>query len=247
MISVQLLVAGQRVTLFKDEVISVTSQLQNIIDISKTSTDFSQSFSVPCDKINNKIFKHWYENFLDNSINANNRIDATLLVDTKVFKTGNVQLNKVQIENGKPKNYNITFFGKLVNLKDLIKEDYLKSLTNLVSFYYTPTEVYDRIKGNNNDISFPLISSDRYWQYNQGAAANDITTTTGAILTTDLFPAVRVKKIFDAIAYKYNVIFQSNFFDTKRFSELFMHFKNSELFTFFAKFVDLDFNSFIGG
>ena len=150
MISVQLLVKSgiefEEVTMFKDETISVTSQLQNIIDISVTKTDFSQSFTVPCDNINNKIFKHWYENFLDNSINANNRIDAIILVDTKVFRTGNVQLNKVQVEDGKPKNYNLTFFGKLVNLKDLIKEDKLKDLQTLPTFNYTPTAVVTRVE-----------------------------------------------------------------------------------------------------
>ena len=246
MISVQLLVGGQRVTLFKDETISVTSQLQNIIDISKTSTDFSQSFTVPCDNINNKIFKHWYENFLDNSINANNRIDATLLIDTKVFREGNVQLNKVQVEDGKPKNYNLTFFGKLVNLKDLIKEDKLKDLQTLPTFAYSPAEVINRVIAGNNDISFPLISSERYWQYNNGDTVNDITLNTGAILTTDLFPALRVQKIFDAIASKYNLVFESNFFgEDALFSELFMHFKNKEVFTFIPKIVDINFTSFI--
>jgi hypothetical protein len=248
MISVQLLVKSgvefEEVTMFKDETISVTSQLQNIIDISKTSTDFSQSFTVPCDNINNKIFKHWYENFLDNSINANNRIDAILLVDTKVFREGNVQLNKVQVEDGKPKNYNLTFFGKLVNLKDLIKEDKLKDLQTLPTFAYTPSEVYYRVTDVNSDISFPLISSERYWQYGSGAAVNDITTDDGAILTTDLFPALRVKKIFDAIATQYNIVFNSTFFNTLQFTELFLHFKNKETFTFLAQLINFDYLSF---
>ena len=249
MISVQLLVKNgvefEEVTMFKDETISVTSQLQNIIDISKTSTDFSQSFTVPCDNINNKIFKHWYENFLDNSINANNRIDAIILIDTKVFREGNVQLNKVQVEDGKPKNYNLTFFGKLVNLKDLIKEDKLKDLQTLPTFDYNPTEVFSRVKSDNNDISFPLISSERYWQYNNGDTVNDITLNSGAILTTDLFPALRVKKIFDAIALKYDLVFESDFFDTLQFTELFLHFKNKETFVFLSQFVNIDFISFI--
>jgi len=249
MISVQLLVKSgvefEEVTMFKDETISVTSQLQNIIDISKTSTDFSQSFTVPCDNINNKIFKHWYENFLDNSINANNRIDAILLIDTKVFREGNVQLNKVQVEDGKPKNYNLTFFGKLVNLKDIIKEDKLKDLQTLPTFAYSPTEVFDRVKSDNNDISFPLISSERYWQYNNGDTVNDITLNSGAILTTDLFPALRVKTIFDSIATKYNLVFNSTFFTTLQFTELFLHFKNKETFVFLSQFVDIDYVSFI--
>jgi len=251
MISVQLLVKSgvefEEVTMFKDETISVTSQLQNIIDISKTSTDFSQSFTVPCDNINNRIFKHWYENFLDNSINANNRIDAIILIDTKVFRSGNVQLNKVQVEDGKPKNYNLTFFGKLVNLKDLIKEDKLKDLQTLPTFAYSPTEVYNRVKSDNNDISFPLISSDRYWQYNNGDTVNDITLNSGAILTTDLFPALRVKKIFDAIASKYDLVFESDFFDTLQFTELFLHFKNKETFVFLSQFITQDYTLFLAG
>jgi hypothetical protein len=249
MISVQLLVKSgvefEEVTMFKDETISVTSQLQNIIDISKTSTDFSQSFTVPCDNINNRIFKHWYENFLDNSINANNRIDAIILIDTKVFRSGNVQLNKVQVEDGKPKNYNLTFFGKLVNLKDLIKEDKLKDLQTLPTFAYSPNEVRSRVKSDNNDISFPLISSDRYWQYNNGDTVNDITLNSGAILTTDLFPAVRVKTIFDSIATKYDLVFESDFFDTLQFTELFLHFKNKETFVFLSQFVDIDYLIFL--
>ena len=251
MISVQLLVKSgiefEEITMFKDETISVTSQLQNIIDISKTSTDFSQSFTVPCDNINNKIFKHWYENFLDNSINANNRIDAILLIDTKVFREGNVQLNKVQVEDGKPKNYNLTFFGKLVNLKDLIKEDKLKDLQTLPTFAYTPTEVYNRIIAGNNDISFPLISSDRYWQYNNGDTVNDITLNSGAILSTDLFPALRVKTIFDAIASKYSLVFDSTFFTTLEFTELFLHFKNKETFVFLSQFITQDYTTFLAG
>jgi hypothetical protein len=60
-----------------------------------------------------------------------------------------------------------------------------------------------------------------------------------------LFPALRVKKIFDAIASKYDLVFQSDFFNTLQFTELFLHFKNKETFTFLAKLADVDFVSFI--
>ena len=46
-----------RVDLFDDEKISVNSSIQNINDISKTFTDFSQTFTVPATKQNNKISK----------------------------------------------------------------------------------------------------------------------------------------------------------------------------------------------
>ena len=46
----------QQVDLFEDETISVTSKIQDIRDISKVFTDFSQSFTLPASKKNNKIF-----------------------------------------------------------------------------------------------------------------------------------------------------------------------------------------------
>ena len=46
----------QRVDLFDDETISVTSKIQDIKDVSKVFTDFSQSFTLPASKTNNKIF-----------------------------------------------------------------------------------------------------------------------------------------------------------------------------------------------
>ena len=45
--TVQVYIEGQRLELFKDEQINVTSIQQNVQDISKVFTDFSQSFSVP--------------------------------------------------------------------------------------------------------------------------------------------------------------------------------------------------------
>jgi hypothetical protein len=47
--------------LFNDEQIVVNSSVQNISDISKVFTDFSQSFTVPASAINNAIFKHFYQ------------------------------------------------------------------------------------------------------------------------------------------------------------------------------------------
>jgi hypothetical protein len=40
----------QQVDLFEDETISVTSKIQDIRDISKVFTDFSQSFTLPASK-----------------------------------------------------------------------------------------------------------------------------------------------------------------------------------------------------
>ena len=48
-----------RLELFNDEKISVSSTIQNISDISKIFTDFSQGFTIPCSPTNNAIFQHF--------------------------------------------------------------------------------------------------------------------------------------------------------------------------------------------
>ena len=54
---VQLYIEGNRIELFNDEQIQVTSSIQNINDLSKTYTDFSQSFTVPASDTNNAFFE----------------------------------------------------------------------------------------------------------------------------------------------------------------------------------------------
>ena len=57
---VQLYIQNQRVDLFNDETIEVTSTIQDFRDICKIFSDYTQSFNVPASDTNNKIFKHFY-------------------------------------------------------------------------------------------------------------------------------------------------------------------------------------------
>ena len=56
----QLYISGTRVDLFKDESVSMTQTIQNVRDIAKIFTEFTQSFTVPASKINNILFRHYY-------------------------------------------------------------------------------------------------------------------------------------------------------------------------------------------
>ena len=79
----------RRIELFNDEKISITSSIQNVNDISKVFTDYSQSFTIPASDTNNEIFRHWYENSLDNGYNQNFRYNGYIEIDTQVFRTCN--------------------------------------------------------------------------------------------------------------------------------------------------------------
>lgn len=242
---VQIFVEDRELELFKDEKIEVTSSVQNISDIGSVFTDFSQTFTIPCTANNNYIFEHYYNNDVDNTVDHQLRRPARIEIDTIPFRTGKVQIERSQVKNGQAESYSVTFYGDVVTLKDLIREDKLSDLNhNTVNHTYSGAEVQARVETapsvTDYNVRYPLITSGRVWQYGD-ATTNDISTTGGAISYTELFPAVRVKSIFEEIESKYNVSFTGYFESDIRFTKLFMWYKNKENLSFYSKPVKLRF------
>ena len=233
----------KRIELFNDEKISVISSIQNINDISKVFTDYSQSFTVPANKRNNEIFKHWYENSIDNGFDARTRKSAYIEINSALFRTGKIELEKAQFKNNQIDNYQITFFGSLLSLKDLFGGKFLRDFDySAYTFTYTGTVVKNRVTGGvTNDVKFPLITSDYNWTYdtNGGLKADwDISKNTHPIHHHDLFPAMRVSKIVDSIASGLGITIQgnldagsTNFLDDARYKNAFLWLKNTDTFT----------------
>lgn len=231
---VQVYIEGQRLELFEDEQIQVSSSIQNIQDISKVFTDFSQSFSVPCSTHNNPIFEHFYENALNGTINPNLRRDGYIEIDLTFFRRGKIQLESVQLKNGQPYAYKVTFYGEIRTLKDRFSEDKLVNLDwTTYSHYYDATEVQMRVTDTTDyDIRYPLISSRRVWQYNEPSTPNDnIDSALGAIEYTELFPALKNKEVLRTIGIAYGITWSGLFLQDPRFLNSFLHLKNKETFT----------------
>jgi hypothetical protein len=242
-----------RLELFNDEKITVSSTIQNISDISKIFTDFSQGFTIPCSPINNAIFQHFYQNDVDATIDYQNRYNAYIEIDTILFRRGKIQLEKTNLKNGKPDSYSVTFYGAGVSLKDYFNEDKLSQLDyTTLDHNYTNQEVYDRVTIDSSvtdyDVRYPLISSKRVWQYGASVPLptanlpdwydypnnnnNNLEDNHGRIFYTELFPAVRVASIFDLIQSEYGITFNGLFLTSDVFKKAFLFFKNKDvLFT----------------
>jgi len=83
------------------------------------------------------------------------------------------------------------------------------------------------------DVRYPLISSRRVWQYNEPTTPLDnIDTNTGRIDYTELFPSLKVEKIFEAIQSTYGVTFEGSWLQSEQFQKLFLMCKNTNQFTF---------------
>jgi hypothetical protein len=236
---------ARRIELFEDEKISINSSVQNASDISKIYTDFSQSFTIPANERNNAIFSHWYESSIDGGFDARQRKKAYIELDTIPFRKGNIQLEKATIKNGVPENYTITFFGSLVSLKDTFAGKKLSELDfSDYNINYSPTEVINRVKdGVNNDVKFPLITSNRLWS---DVGAENITGSSYPILYNELFPALRISKIFEAIADTYGITFNGSFLSNQKFTRAFLWLKNSDLFISKSSLSKINFNTSSG-
>lgn len=64
---VDIYINGFRLDLFDDEEITINLSVQNVQDISKVFTDFTQGFTVPATSWNNAIFQHYYRSDIDSS------------------------------------------------------------------------------------------------------------------------------------------------------------------------------------
>jgi hypothetical protein len=237
---IQVYIEGFKIELFEDEQINVTSSVQNINDISKVFTDFSQSFTVPASTVNNQIFQHFYQTDVDSTIDHNIRRNALIEIDLTTFRRGKIQIEKANVKNGMPENYQLTFYGEIRTLKDLFGEDKLNQLDfNALEFAYNGTNVYNRITdiSTDYDVRYPLIASNRVWTYHHGS--EDITQNAHAIQYNELFPAVKISKLFEAIQNDYGVTFTGTFLSDPRFNQVFLYGKNTNEYTFLTESTDV--------
>lgn len=226
---IQIYIEGERLELFSDEQIIINSTIQNVADISSVFTDYSQSFTVPCSDINNEIVEHFYNFDLDGTLDYNIRRYSKIEIDFIPFRTGRIQLEKSVLKQGNEDSYTFTFYGDVRTLKDSIGEDKLSELDlTAYSHNYSGSEVQTRITSSTSyDVRYPLISSSRLWSYGD-ATATDISTNTGAIAYTELFPALRISNIFESIENKYGVTFSGLFLSDKRFTDCYLYLKNRD-------------------
>ncbi len=143
----QIYIGDDRLDLFKDESITVTQSIQNVKQIDKIFTEFSQTFSVPASPTNNKIFKHYYQYDIVNGYDARVKSAGRIEFNFLTWRNGFIALNGTRLKNNKPYSYKITFFGETVNLKDILADDQLSVLTPLNTFNldYDATTVENKL------------------------------------------------------------------------------------------------------
>jgi len=237
---IQLYIGSDRLELFGEDSISITESIKNAKDIGKVFTTFSKQFSVPASKVNNRIFKHYYNYNIEggNSFDARTKKDATLEINFIPFRKGKLKLDGVDLRNNKPYAYRVTFFGSVVELKDVLGEDKLPSLETALDIddkSYSSSGVKTALTSgpDADECLIPLISSQRLY-YDSSNTSNqsgniyldEDTSEIQGIKSTQLKYAIKLSKLIDAIETKYDTITFANdsFFKAANtdFSKLYM-------------------------
>lgn len=239
---VQIYINDERVEMFDFESVTITDTIKNVRDVSKIFTEYSQTFSLPASKINNKVFKHYYNNDIVNSFDSRIRVPAKIELNSIPFKYGYIQLEGVDLRNNKAHTYRVTFFGNTVSLKDLLGDDLLSSLSWLDNFSskenglelsnsmsdikdYLTNNVNKTVDGTvyNNPIQVPLITHTQRLIYdtseNESDSGNVHYHTTSSsnnkhgVKYNELKYALKINLIIKAIEEKYGLSFSSDFFN----------------------------------
>ena len=235
----------------KDNVkLNLNDSVKDSKDFGKLFSLYTTQFSLPATARNNRAFDRYFDNSVVNAngdlpFDARIKVPAQIAMDGAVFKVGRLELTNVIMKNGRPNSYKCVFYGGNANLKDRIKEDTLKDLvgTSLDNYNVASLSTEDLMElfqaDNSTDASpavvMPFISYDaKYYVSNvqletdefntQNLYKEDNGTRVADINLGDFRPSVKVTKILEAVAEKYNFTWGDDFINTSNtdISELYM-------------------------
>jgi len=209
----------------QDVNIVLNDSIKDAKDVGKVMTAYTNQFKLPASKKNNRIFKYFHNHSVLNGFDARRKHEAIIKLNGFDYKKGYIKLNKVDLKDNSPLAYNIQFFGELASLKDILGNADLKDLTSLAKYNHEynianvrsgfeeglafnfatdPPTITESVDG---DIKYPLISHTRLFEYDNQKfhrllsveEAGQPVSADDRLKYSDLKPAIRVARVFDAI------------------------------------------------
>lgn len=233
---VNIFIGEDQVDLFQEENLEINSSVADIEDITKNTTDYTKTFTVPASAENNILFKHWYNADIDNSFDARIKVDGRIELDGMLFRVGKFRLSKVSVKHGAPSSYTINFWGNLLDLKDTLGKDELSDLDlTLFDHGYNSANVFTGLVSTgfmSDGLVYTLLAKKQYY-YTSDPTDNTQTdalsnigwgdgSSDNGVKWNDLRPSLRLIKIIEAIETDYNLTFSRDFFGRTEFNNLFL-------------------------
>ena len=226
----KLVANGVQLDLFKDETITISDNITGLFDVGTLPTDFSRQITLPGSKLNNQFFEQYYDISVENPFlfSTSNKVDAYFDFDGLYLASGYLQLNKVNVVANKYiDSYEVTIFGSLASFAREVNRAFLTDITTLTELNHSAS--YANVTSSwsnglfNGDIVYPLIDYGQDYAYQSSLEGKyGIDNPNGALSTQDFKPAIRVKKVWDAIFEQFGYTYQSDFLTSSLFDNFYM-------------------------
>jgi hypothetical protein len=213
---------------FADEDILVSNNILDLFDLGEIPGTYTQTLTLPGTKVNNSFFEHYYDISVwePDIFNTNQVVEAYLDFDSFYLVNGYLQLNKVNvIANKFVDSYEVTLFGIISNFSIDTRTSFLTDLTSLnvynhTSSYYNISESWNR-RLFDGDIVYPMA------EYGQQIYYSNITflgidDAEGSLSVQDYKPAIRVKKVWDAIFQEFGYTYTGSFWNEPWLDDVYM-------------------------
>jgi len=222
---------GKQLDTYDNISVSFNYQIEDILDITKRTTNYSKTITLPGTPFNNKFFKQIFDVNIDTiTFNVKKSIPAFIQIGEQNVMTGVLQLLNI-IVNQNSVDYEIVIMGQLKNILNEFGELTIRNV-DLSEFNHTRSKQ-------------TIQSSWNYDIYRNGSLINNSAGGLGYVYpyiiygnnqdiayrmyASDLFPSVYVKtvidKMFDLVGYTYT----SKFFNGDYFRKLILPFVDDKL------------------
>jgi hypothetical protein len=231
---IRLVANGVQLDLFRDETITVSNNVTGLFDIATLPSEFTRQIQIPGTKKNNDFFKHVYDISVESPylFATNVKIPAYFDFDGLYISQGYLQLNKVNVKSNKfIESYEISIYGTISSFSRDINKLFLTDLTSLSIYNHTSSyqNIVDSWDKNllSGDIVYPFADYGSGWAFKPGEPNDGIDSPGGAVTVQDFKPAIRVKKVLDAIFQQTGYSYSSSFFDESWWNDVYMIANNS--------------------
>lgn len=223
-----------KLTLFGDEPISLNIAANDVTDINKKNSVYSQAFAIQADKNNNELLNHIFNIGSDSLFDTRKKTPCFILNDDIQVFVGNLQLTKVNVKNKNIVSYDVVVYGELTDLLKSIGDGLVTDLdfSNL-NHQFTVDNIVHSWTADTDTLGYyyPLID------YGYDLSANDLnnsipnnSTWNGSVYATGgmdpfLFkPALSNKMLLDKIFASASFSYESDFLNSDIFKETIMPF-----------------------
>ena len=243
--------------LYEDEDLPLTLSVDEFKNVAEKPQSYSKAFNLPATKRNNRIFDHIFEitRHLDGGspqFNPYQKTQCVLKQDGLLIFQGYLRMLDIVDKEGEI-SYNVNLYSEVIALADLLKDKKFSDLdftelehdydrvniersnfdgvttgqTTPITYLNPNTSGY---RTDFNTVKYPFIDWNRQWVIANGSTGGTIGEISLANLGQAFRPCINIKYLIDRIFGQSDIQFtyNSDFFNSDEFSELFMDFNWGE-------------------